>query len=118
MAGHIRTSFPFSKNIISARRRRLPARPRPQPRQSLPAPSPRDDHRVELLGGIPLNEKTGEENGVAKPADDFPDVPFDADKLPVLPEQICEPIHFCYSASSFSTFSSSLPRAFMSHRLP
>jgi hypothetical protein len=48
--------------------------------------------------GIPLDEEAREKNGVAKPADDFPDAPINAEQFAMVPEKVLpdemgQPIH-------------------------
>jgi len=43
---------------------------------------------LQLLSRIPLNEKPAEEHGVPQPTDRLPDMPFDAQKLAIVPNQI------------------------------
>ena len=50
-------------------------------------------YSLEFLCRIPLNEEPREENGIAQPADHFPRMPLDAEQFPMMPQQICEPIH-------------------------
>ena len=62
-------------------------------RQTQPPKSRRHDDALEFLGGIPLDEEAGEENEVAEPADDFPDMPMDPQEFAVVPEELVKPIH-------------------------
>src|SRR5438445_11212501 len=61
--------------------------------QAEPPKGRRDHHSLKLLRGIPLDEKTREEDGVAEPANDFPGAPGDSEEFAVMPHQVGEPIH-------------------------
>ena len=41
----------------------------------------------------PLHDEARGEGGVAQPADDFPEAPRDAEKFPVVPEQLSDGVH-------------------------
>src|ERR1051326_8368920 len=68
--------------------------------QAQPPKGRRHNHPLELLGRIPLHEEPGEEHGIAHPTDDLPRTPLDPQKLAVVPDQVCEPIHSRYSVFS------------------
>src|SRR5436190_10036403 len=84
--------------------------------QAQPPECRRHHHLFLSFSRIPLHEETREKSRVAQPADHFPDVPLNTQKLSIVPEQVREEIH--HSASSFSTFFSSSSRPFMSRSAP
>src|SRR5262249_54030830 len=62
-------------------------------KQAQPPKGIRHDDTLVFLCGQPLYEETREKNPVSEPADYFPEVPLDAEKLVVAPKQVREPIH-------------------------
>lgn len=64
-----------------------------RPRQTQPPETRRHDDFFLFFSRIPLDKKSGKENNVAQPADDFHEMPFDAEEVAVVPDQVVEPIH-------------------------
>ncbi len=52
-----------------------------------------DDDLAFFLGGVPLDEEPGEEDGIAEHADEFPGIPFDPEEVAIEGEGIAEPVH-------------------------
>ena len=46
-----------------------------------------------LLGGVPLDEKPGKEDGIAAPSDDFPEMPLDSKEFSPVPDEVLQPVH-------------------------
>ena len=57
------------------------------PHKAQPPEGLRNDHASLALGGIPLHEESAEKNGVTHPAHQLPDMPLDAEKPPLDPDQ-------------------------------
>src|SRR5258708_7703784 len=91
-------------------------------RQAQPPKRCGHNHPLKLFRGVPLDKKTGKENRIAQPANHLPAVRDDAENSPLVPRHVRQPVHAgpcrAYSARSFSIFSSSPPRPFMSRKMP
>lgn len=91
--GNPRKGLPRDEHAVAALDRITEQDQRPE--QAQPPEGLRDDHPPLAFGGIPLHEEPAEENRVAHPSDDLPDMPLDPQKTPFYPDQsrIGQPLH-------------------------